>query len=42
MYWGISPIVRSKDDLGIFPDASSAMDVLDALAANAMRDALLD
>jgi hypothetical protein len=42
MYWGIVPVVRSEDDVGIFPTAFSAMEALDALAANGMRDALLD
>ncbi len=42
MYWGILPVVRSHSDLGIFSNASSAMEALDGLAANGMRDALFD
>jgi len=42
MYMNGCPIVRSHADQGIFPSAFSAMDALDALAANDMRDALLD
>jgi hypothetical protein len=42
MYCGIFPIVRYLGDLGTFPTQWAAMDALDALAANRMRDALLD
>jgi hypothetical protein len=42
IYWGISPIVRSHADLGIFDSPWQAMDALDALAANGMGGVLLD
>jgi hypothetical protein len=42
MYINGCPLVRSHADRGIFPSAFSAMDALDALAADDMQDALLD
>jgi hypothetical protein len=42
MYMGISPVVRNHADQGIFDSPYDAMDALDALAENDMRDALLD
>jgi hypothetical protein len=42
MYWGILPVVRSHQDLGVFDTPFEAMGVLDNLAANGMKGVLLD
>lgn len=42
MYWWMSPVVRSHDDLGIFDHPWEAMGALEKLAANGMKGALLD
>ena len=42
MYWGILPIVRNHQDLGVFDTPFEAMGVLEALATNGMKGALLD
>lgn len=42
MYWDDFPIVRSHDDQGIFDTPFEAIGVLDGLAGDEMRSALLD
>ena len=42
MYYGILPVVRHNHDLGIFDTPFEAMGALDNLAANDMKDALVD
>jgi hypothetical protein len=42
MYWGILPVVRSHQDLGVFDTPFEAMGVLDNLAANGMKGVLHD
>ncbi|MHC2289543.1 hypothetical protein ACVIJW_005413 [Bradyrhizobium barranii subsp. barranii] len=42
MYWGISPVVRNHNDLGIFESPIEAICVLESLAAEGMKTVLLD
>ena len=42
MYWGILPVVRNHQDLGVFDTPFEAMGALEKLAANGMKSALPD